>query len=95
MRQTAALTAIASSTHGPSLARARQVYAAVVRPAITYGSTVWHDISSLPKTSKKIQKKLAVAQNKCLRTVAGAFKAVSISIFEKETHMMPIPLYMN
>lgn len=38
--QTRALTKITTSTWGATFAKARHVYCAVVRPAITYGSTI-------------------------------------------------------
>lgn len=42
IKQSMAPTKISASTWGAFFARARQVYTAVVRPAITYESTVWH-----------------------------------------------------
>ena len=36
-----------------------------------------------------------IAQNKCLRTITNAFKTVSIPIFKKKTHVMPILFYIN
>ena len=40
--QTGALTRITASTWGASFCRARQVYSAVVRPALVYGAGTWH-----------------------------------------------------
>lgn len=40
--QTAALTRITTSTWGASFSRARQIYSAVVRPALTFGAGIWH-----------------------------------------------------
>jgi hypothetical protein len=40
--QIGALARIATSTWGASFLRARQVYSAVVRPALTYGAAIWH-----------------------------------------------------
>ena len=62
---------------------------------MTYGSTVWHTPSCLPGVSKKIQRRLTVIQNKCLRIISGAFKAVNESILEKESYVPPIPLYLD
>lgn len=48
---------------------------AVVRPAMTDGSVIWN----MPKEFKKSSSisKIAVTQNKCLGTIAGAFKAIN------------------
>lgn len=43
--QTQALTKLTASTWGATFMRARQVYSAMVRPAITYGSTVWYSFA--------------------------------------------------
>ena len=77
-----------------SFARARQVYTAVVRPAMTYGSIVWHTPKDVNR-NKSITSKLAVIQKRCLRTVAGAFKATPILVLEAETHIAPIDVYLD
>ena len=94
-RQTAALTRLTTSTWGASFAQAKRIYSAVVRPAITYGSSTWHTPSSEKGASKTMQRKLAVIQNKCLRVVAGAFKATPIEALEKETHTPPMHLHLD
>lgn len=73
--QTRALTKLTASTWGATFAKARQVYCAVIRPAITYGLAVWHCPSAIKGAGKGNVDKLAVIQNKCLRVVAGAYKA--------------------
>ena len=93
-KQSRALTKISTSTWGATFPKARQIYTAVVRPAITYGSTIWH----MPKDIKKsngISNKLAVIQNKCLRTIAGAFKATPIAVLEAETYIAPIDIHLD
>lgn len=68
-KQSMALTKISTSTWGATFLKSRQVYSAVVRPAMTYGSTIWH----MPKDIKKLKtstEKLSIMQNKCLRTIA-------------------------
>lgn len=55
-KQTLALAKIATSTWGATFARARHVYTAVVRPAMTYGSAVWH----APKEVKGLAKSLEI-----------------------------------
>ena len=82
-KQSKALTKISTSTWGATFPKARQVYTAVVRPAMTYGSTIWHTPKEIKK-SNGISNKLAVIQNKCLRTIAGAFKATPIPVLERK-----------
>ena len=90
--QMGALTRIAASTWGPSLAKARVVYKTVVRSAITYASPIWHEPSESPSG---IARKLARIQNKGLRVVAGAYRATPTKALETETYVEPIHLYMN
>ena len=93
-KQSLALSKITSSTWGATFARARRVYTAVVRPAMTYESTVWHTPKDL-KGSKAIERKLTIIQNRCLRTIAGAYRATPISVLEAEIYVPPIPILLN
>lgn len=60
---------------------------------MTYGSSVWHTPKDVKKSSST--DKLAVLQNKCLRTIAGAFKATPISVLEAETFIAPIGIHLD
>ena len=93
--QTRALTKIAISTWGASFARARHVYLAVVRPAITYGSTVWYAPAGTKDARKEMAGKLEVVQNRCLRIVAGAYKATPIEILQAKTMMPPMQVHLD
>jgi len=91
--QTGALTRIAASTWGASFSRARQVYSAVVRPALAYGAGIWHTPGK--DSARGLAAKLQPIQNKCLRVVAGAYKATPIRALETETHTPPLDLYLD
>jgi hypothetical protein len=91
--QTGALTRIAASTWGASFTRARQVYSAVVRPALAYGAGVWHTPGR--DSARGLAAKLLPIQNKCLRVVAGAYKATPIRALETETYTPPLDLYLD
>jgi hypothetical protein len=109
--QTNALLRTTASTWGATFIRARQIYSAVVRPALAYGSAVWHNPSSLEqggqqqggqqqggqrkRAYKGIAAKLAVVQNKCLRVVSGAYKATPVAALETETNTPPLDLYLD
>jgi hypothetical protein len=91
--QTGALTRITTSTWGASFCRARQVYSAVVRPALAYGAGIWHTPGTI--SAKGLAARLQPVQNKCLRTVAGAYRATPIRALETETHTPPLDLYLD
>src|SRR5438552_1597138 len=68
--QVNALAKTTGSTWGFPLLQARQVYTAVIQPALTYGAIAWHQPQTLAAqkpTSVGIAGKLAKQQNKCLR----------------------------
>jgi hypothetical protein len=56
--QTGALTRITAATWGASFSRARQVYSAVVRPALAYGAGIWHTPGTNPNAAKGLAAKL-------------------------------------
>ncbi len=91
--QTGALTRIAASTWGASFTRARQVYSAVVRPALAYGAGVWHTPGR--DAARGLAAKLQPIQNRCLRVVAGAYKATPVRALETETYTPPLDLYLD
>jgi hypothetical protein len=93
-RLTNAFTALSASTWGATFTRARHIYTAVVRPALLYGAPVWHDLREEPKHNKII-KGLNRTQNKCLRIIAGAYKATNQAELENETHIPSIKLYAD
>jgi hypothetical protein len=94
--QIGALIRTTASTWGASFLRARQVYSAVVRPALTYGAAIWHTPTKGPNGKVQgLAAKLEKIQNKCLRVVAGAYRATPIRSLETETFTPPIDLYLD
>lgn len=93
-QQTLALTALSTSTWGASLLHARRIYNAVVKPAMTYASAIWHLPNELRGT-KSNTAKLSPIQNRCLRAIAGAYKATPIPVLEAETYSSPLPLLLD
>ena len=63
---------------------ARQVYTAVIRPAMCYASPIWHSTTSNYKPTGPA-KQLFPQQNQCLRQVLGAFKATTVRQLETES----------
>ncbi|KXL44914.1 MAG: hypothetical protein FE78DRAFT_540515 [Acidomyces sp. 'richmondensis'] len=74
-------------------AKARHLYTAVVRPAITYRYSVWtqtaKDIGSYSRQTKALEK----IQNQALRHVIGAYKSVLEAVLQNEADIPPLALY--
>ena len=75
--------------------KARHIYQAVVRPALSYGAAVWHRHIGNASKPKGIAAKLQKQQNQGLRTVLGAFKATPIRQLETESYVPPLDLWLN
>jgi hypothetical protein len=99
--QTNALSRTTASTWGATFARARQIYSAVIRPALTYASTIWHTPTPKEEHARRKRQaagpvaKLKKIQNKCLRVVAGAYRATPVSVLETETFIPPLDLQLD
>src|SRR6266511_5469802 len=63
---------------------------------MTYGAGIWH-IPSLENRMRPAgaARHLSKYQNKCLRTVAGAYKATPTRILEVETCIPPLNIYLD
>ena len=75
---------ITGSTWGATLDAGKQVYLKAVRPALTYGSLIWSRQVSLFRGTKGRAKKLQAIQGRCLRVVAGAYRATATEALEAE-----------
>jgi hypothetical protein len=94
--QIGALVRTTASTWGASFLRARQVYSAVVGSSLAYGAAIWHSPTKGPDgKAQGIAAKLTSIQNKCLRAVAGAYRATPTRTLEVETHVPPMDLYLD
>src|SRR6516162_7063943 len=92
--QNFALTRLAASAWGCSLARAREIYTKVIRGAVAYGASAFHTPST-ENRPKGVTRGLMAAQTRCLRTDAGAYKATPVRSLETETWVPPLDLYLN
>jgi hypothetical protein len=72
--------------------KTRMLYIFVIRSILIYDVFVWHMLKN--KKSKMINK-LAVIQNRCLRSIFESFRIISISILKAETHVVFIDLHLN
>ena len=90
-----ALTKVTASTWEATFSKARQVYTAVVHPAMTYGATVWYSPKDTKTRGLGPAAKLLPLQNKYLRSITGAYKAINTKILEAESGVMPLDIYLD
>jgi hypothetical protein len=91
-----ALRRLTGSTWGFPLIQARQVYNSIIRPAMTYGALAWHQpTADSRRLTGGITPKLGIIQNKCLRIIAGAFRATPTRSLETLTFTPPLDLYLS
>lgn len=90
-----ALTRLAAKTHGVRVARARELYTKVIRSVLSYGATAWHTPTQVGGTPRGVVRGLQATQTRCLRVVAGAYKATPNRNVESETWVPPLDLYLN
>ena len=88
--QAFAIDRISASTWGASFKKARLIYSSVVRPSITYGASIWYTPQELKTSRKYVDRKLETLQNKSLRRILGAYRAVGSRILEREAAIPPI-----
>lgn len=90
-----ALTRLAAKTHGVRVARARELYTKVIRSVLSYGATAWHTPTQVGGTPRGVVRGLQATQTRCLRVVAGAYKATPNRNVESETWVPPLDLYFE
>ena len=93
--QQLALSVVTGSTWSANLNKARQVYIAVVRPAMIYAASIWHSPKGLTEARQAREKTLGTIQNGCLRTILGAFQATNTKVLEAEADIPPMQLHLN
>ena len=91
--QMLALQRVTASTWGATMPKARQVYQAVVRSALSYRAAIWHQ-PSIDKP-KGLAARLQKQQNHGLRIVLGAYKATPTRMLETELYVPPLDLWLN
>ena len=92
-QQMQSLQRLCKSTWGASFQKARHLYTAVVRPAITFGCTTWADPEGTQGHRKGLTQPLEKIQNQALRHITGAYKSVPAAVLQREADVPPIHLY--
>ncbi len=93
--QTNVLTRLTASTWNTSLRVLRLLYTVIVRPAITTGCPTWWAPLSTIFFRKGVGEELHEAENRCLRTVSGAYKATPIQSLQAEVGVSPLPFHID
>src|SRR6266536_4832860 len=75
--------------------RAKLVYTIIIQSAITYSTPIWFSLVGTETTKANLIAKLEQTQNRCLCTIAGAYKATPILLLESETRVLPIRTYLS
>ena len=93
--QIQALGRLAQSTWGATFHKAKLVYNAVVRPAVTYGSPIWAEPGIAGKIPERVIKPLRSIQRRCLKIVTGAYNSTSSKVLDHETSTLPKEIYLK
>lgn len=91
----ASITRMTKSTWGATFTKARQVYAAVVRPVLSYGCPVWYSLGDERANRNRLIYPLQTVQNKCLRTITGAYKTTNVQVLEHEASIPPLDFHLE
>jgi hypothetical protein len=93
--QILALTRTTASTWGAGFCEARKIFLAVIRSAISYGSSVWHKPGTSPAKAQGPAASLRKHQNEGLRRVTGAFRRTRTRQLETEAFVPPLDLWLD
>jgi hypothetical protein len=91
----ASITRLTKSTWGAPFAKARQIYAPVVRLVLAYGCPVWFSLGDERANRNRLIYLLQTVQNKCLRTITGAYKTTNVQVLEHEASVPPLDLHLE
>jgi hypothetical protein len=91
----ASITRLTKSTWGATFAKARQIYAAVVRSVLAYRCPVWFSLGDERANRNRLIYPLQTVQNKYLRTITGAYKTTNVQVLEHEASIAPLDLHLE
>ena len=57
---------------------------------MTYGALIWFTPEGRETAKLSLTRPLEVIQNRCLRTIAGAYRATPVPLLESETGIPPL-----
>ena len=71
----------------------KPMYFVVIKPAMTYASIIWHKLKNGLKN--KLNEKMLITQNKCLKTIIDIFKIKSIRVLKIKTQTFLLIIQLN
>ena len=84
------LATLAGSTWGADLIQLRQIYQAVVLPAILYGCSAWHTLKTDSDHRQSRLRILNQIHTRAMAAMTGAFRATATAALDIETHQIPM-----
>ncbi|KHJ30402.1 hypothetical protein EV44_g3217 [Erysiphe necator] len=93
--QIQSISRLAQSTWGATFKKSKLLYSTIVRPALTYGSSIWAEAGPAGKIPERIVKPLRSIQRKSLKIVTGAYNSTSCRVLEHECSILPIEIYLK
>lgn len=91
----ASITQLTKSTWGVTFAKARKIYAAVIRPMLSYGWPVWFSIGDERADQSRPIYPLQRVQNKCFRSIRGTYKTTNVQVLEHAASVAPLGLHLE
>ena len=70
-----------------------QIYSMMIYLMMTYTLTIEHNL--IDKFNEKICDKLSIIQNKCLRTIANAFKIIFVKMLKTKIFVLFLNVHLN
>ncbi|KAI0992166.1 hypothetical protein K3495_g16020, partial [Podosphaera aphanis] len=91
--QIQSISRLTQSTWGATFRKSKLLYSTIVRPALTYGSSIWAEAGPAGKIPERIVKPLRSIQRKSLKMITGAYNSTSCRVLEHESAILPIEIY--
>lgn len=93
--QVQSVSRLTQSTWGATFHKAKQLYSTIVRPALTYGSSIWAETGTTGNIPERIVNPLKSIQRRCLLSITGAYKSTSARVLQHETSILPMEIYLK
>ena len=62
---------------------------------LVYGCLVWFSLGDERANRNRLIYPLQTVQNKCLRTITGAYKTTNVQVLEHEARVPPLKLHLE
>ncbi|KAI1002476.1 hypothetical protein K3495_g5726 [Podosphaera aphanis] len=89
------ISRLAQSTWEATFKKSKLLYSTIVRPALTYGSSIWAEAGPAGKIPERIVKPLRSIQRKSLKIITDAYNSTSCRVLEHESAILPIEIFLK